>query len=589
MKINSYDHAKFYDTELRAIFSEWDRYLNKEMKLLISEKELFIGSVDGANDNTGTLKIRFKEDEVPRFNTPYFLAVVGPAAEGDPENWRFTYKEFTQSPKGYWNKKGSEVVVSNYLRNQDGSAFLELFIHDYRVYDYLKKQFVDNDIQAMVVIARVEPPLKYLMNLKSFVEENSDNDILNLDVSLNEDSWKPHTLDNEYDVTEKILGFSGNTHISSIQGPPGSGKSYYAAKVAQRYLDENKSVAVCALTNKALTELSSQPTLEASLEDGKVYKTSVSRAELMRYPNLQHAESFTTIQGKLLLTTYYKLSEHFKELASSPKRYDLLIIEEASQAFLATIAMFAEIAERVLIIGDHKQLPPVYIANEKKLFRINPNIKGVINGLQTFVLNNEEHTYRFIKTRRLTNESSDLTGIFYDNQLSSISPLNDKIQHSPDIEALFHANGGVSMAKLSKIGQNSLSEKEVVSKMARVANGILEYGDGYSVAMISSTVNMEKRMTSAMSIYKPDYSRLTISTVHKAQGMTADYTLLFMPLSNSDFELNLNLFNVATSRAKRGTLIITFTHISMVVGVAPEVMQFVNGASDVTSAFNRWS
>lgn len=582
--INQVNHIKFYDTEINTQLLEWESYLNKQMRILISEKVLFIGRVWAVSEKLGMITIRFRKNEIPRLNAPYFLGVVGNVPDKNPKNWRFTYKEFRESPGNYWhNKKGCEITALNYNRSEDNWVFLSVSISDRNLYDFLKRDCLEAGVQPLVIIAENDPPLNYLFNLKEFVESGSNNQILQSDISLKEENWKPKGLDNKEDVTDQILKIITKQEITAIQGPPGTGKSYYVAKISQRLLDQDKSVAACALTNKALIELSGQPPLETSMNAGKVFKTTLSKDELVRQPTLQFADTFIPTQGNLLLTTYYKLSEQVKGLASSPKRYDLLIIEEASQAFLATIAMFSDIADRILIIGDHKQLPPVVVTSQRILSKIDPNIDGVINGLETYMLNNEMHSYRFVKTRRLTNEASDLTGLFYDKKLSSISLLNGKIEQSPDIKNVFHNNGGVTIARLPKVGKNAVKQTDLLDGITKMASEILDFRKEDAVALISSTVNIEKSIASSMSKHNPDYSRLTISTVHKAQGLTVDYTIYFMPLTNANFELDPNLFNVATSRAKKGTLIVTYDHLSMLAGLASEVLQFIKGADDVTT------
>ena len=589
MFINPANHIKFFSSEIHTHLSEWENYLNKQMRVLISEKDLFIGRVWSISEDSGLVTIRFRKNEVPRLNTPYFLGVVGNDAEGNPKDWRFTYKEFRGPSKNYWHeKKGGEVSALNYKYSEDDWAFLSVSLSDLNLYEYLRRDCLEAGVQPLVIIADNDPPLNYLFNLKEFLEANSDNRILQSEVSLKEKNWKPKGLDNEYDITDELLEIVDQEKITAVQGPPGTGKSYIAAKISHRFLEQDKSVAVCAPTNKALMELSGQPPLEKSLKAGKIFKTTLSKDELVRQPTLQLVDSFTPSQGHLLLTTYYKLSDQVKELASSPKRYDLLIIEEASQAFLATIAMFSKVAERVLIIGDHKQLPPVFVTNKKIISKIDPNIDGVINGLETYMLNNEQQSYRFTKTRRLTKEASELTGLFYDKQLSSISPLNGQIEHCPDVKNVFHNNGGVTIARLSIVGQNSISQTEVLNGISELACKILDFRKKDKVALITSTVNFEKMMTSTMSKFRPDHTRLTISTVHKAQGLTADYVIYFMPLTDANFELDLNLFNVATSRAKKGTLIVSYSHLSMLVGLSSDVKAFLTNCYDVSDSFTDW-
>jgi hypothetical protein len=70
-------HIDFYNQEITTIRNEWKNYLNKEMRILISEKELFIGRIWSVEKASGLFVIRFKAKEVPRTNTPYFLGLVG--------------------------------------------------------------------------------------------------------------------------------------------------------------------------------------------------------------------------------------------------------------------------------------------------------------------------------------------------------------------------------------------------------------------------------------------------------------------------------------------------------------------------------
>jgi hypothetical protein len=50
-------------------------------------------------------------------------------------------------------------------------------------------------------------------------------------------------------------------------------------------------------------------------------------------------------------------------------------------------------------------------------------------------------------------------------------------------------------------------------------------------------------------------------------------------------ELNDNLFNVVTSRAKRGCFIISYRHLNLVEGISSDVNNFIKGCTDVTREF----
>jgi superfamily I DNA and/or RNA helicase len=475
----------------------------------------------------------------------------------------------------------------NYLKADGDWAYLLISISDTQLSDYLEKEFIQKDIQPLIVIAESDPPLQYLYNLKEFVESNQDDAIVNSDITINPENWKPIGLDNENDITNTLLDIIETKNTTIIQGPPGTGKSYYAAKIIQKYLINNQAIAVCALTNKALMEVLGQPALKESLKSGLIYKTSLSKDESKLEPLLKLTDGFTPKQGELLATTFYRLSDYYNNFSIDSKRFELLIIEEASQAFLATIAMFHKIANKVVIVGDHKQLPPVVQTNDKILGKIHPYIKSTINGLETFALNNNEISYRLTKTMRLTDEAATLTGHFYDNQLKSISPLNNKIKHPEFIENIFHLNGAVSIVKMDKAGKESISEDILLNKLIEIAKNLLYADENIKVSILVPTKNYEKLLTYKFSRVSTDFKRITISTVHKIQGLTSDYTFFYMPLTNLFSELNDNFFNVASSRAKRGCLIVTYNHLDLNVGISKELNLFLEGCKDVTESFTK--
>jgi AAA domain len=448
----------------------------------------------------------------------------------------------------------------------------------------LKKTFIDENKHPIVVVAESDPPIKYLINLRDFISENPDNEIINLDIDPIEENWKPINLHNEKDISDEILKLIENQPITIIQGPPGTGKSYLAAKLCSNYIKRNKTIAVAALANKALTEIATQDGLIDDLAKGKIFKTNISSRERKQYPTLKKVDEFLPKQGELLLTSYYKLSEYSKKFLEHGKRFDLIIIEEASQAFLATIALFSHFAEKILIIGDHKQLTPIVSLGEKELNRIHPKLTRVINGLETTTFNKPEISYRLTKTRRLTSKSAALTGIYYHNELESISSLNGKIVHQTSYQSLFDKEGGVSIAYLHAL-QIGFKENDLIKLIIDIAISLLGTERNESITICTSKVADEAKLFQAYNLVSHDFTNINISTVHRIQGVTTDYTIFYMPLDAPHMDLNDNLFNVASSRAKKGTLIITKKHISLMVGKSKEIEEFLKNCTVVTENF----
>ncbi|WP_177428223.1 AAA domain-containing protein [Candidatus Venteria ishoeyi] len=559
--------------------------MSKQMRFLVAEKELFIGRIWGIEDKSNCLILRFKVSHVPRINSLFFLGLVGPDSVGDPSSWEFTYRQFRESEKkDYWNKQGVEIQTVNYLSIDEKWAYILVNVAEHQFMDDMEQTYLYKGTHPLIVVAQSDPPFKYLLNLKEFIEHHPNNKILNYQIINELECWNPHVLDNANDVSTEMIEMIQQQKYTLIQGPPGTGKSYLAAQICDHFLANNKSVSVTALTNKALIEIAQQPALVDFLRGMKIYKTNITNEETRKLPWLLDYEDSLPSAGELLLTTYYKLSELYKKVSIENKRFDLLIIEEASQAFLPTIAMFSTIAHRILIVGDHKQLSPVVQTSDYKLKLINQDIHGVINGFETYAYNNEEISYRLTKTRRLTSDSANLTSVYYDNQLGSISEFDNQIIHQTKYNDLFHPNGGITVVELPK-AMAGFTKKQLYSIIAEVGLDLLESDKENNVAFLTSTVANEENIYQAYSSRSKKYKRVTISTIHKIQGLTCDYTLFYMPLESSHMDLDDNLFNVATSRAKKGTLIITFDYIDLLAGKSKEIQTFLNGCRNVTDIF----
>jgi hypothetical protein len=581
--ISREQHIAFYDLEIQTQLDDWRVYNRKRMNLLIKDKELFIGRCWEIAEESDSIIIRFKSKETPRLNWPYFFGIVGEDAIGSPNDWTFTFQEFIYSPdKNYYTRQGSDGEVINFYKSESEYIYFEVSFEDTSFFDLLKTNYLSQGKQPLVVVSKMYPTINYLTNLKDFVS-NSESELLNF--SSDEKSWTPIEIDNDSVDVNYFIDLINSNEILLVQGPPGTGKSYQAAAICDYFIKQNKSVAVCALTNKALIEIASQPGLISALNEGLVFKTNLRKDEEKLNPRIKSLNNFLPLQGNLLLTTYYCLSDFHKEILKETKRFDLLIIEEASQAFLATFAMFKELANHVMIIGDQKQLPPILTAKKEILLKINPKIDKVQLGFEAIIDKlNAKATYRLTKTRRLTFDSSDLTGLFYNNSLLSSSPLNGKIVHSLGLTSLFHPNGSVTIASLGIVGENHLNQTEIFERINKILKEIQTKDSEIKVAILVPTVYLEKLITQNVADKGLLNSKITISTIHRIQGITTDYTIYYMPLTDASIELEPKLFNVATSRAKRGTLIITKGTLLM-NKMNENVHLFLSRCNDVTSSF----
>ena len=581
MIIPNEKHIDFFNQQIKAQEDEWIRYANTSIKILVQEKKMFFGEIVGVQENQGNVILRFKHGQVPRMKQLYFLGFFGSEAPDDLKDYNFSFNTFRTSIKPrYYSGVKTEIFTINYWKTEGNWSYILVSGFEIALIDRIKSKFFDNNKPAKIVVAKKDPPVDYLIKLKEFVTDYPNDNILNLNLDISEDSWSPKNLDNSYSIDKKVISLIENNNTIIIQGPPGTGKTYLAAEICNYFTNKGNSVCVTALTNRALIEVAKKEGALQLLKNGKVFKTNLTSSEIKEVSNLKNYDEISPNRGELLLATYYKLAQHQSHLIKESKRFDLIIIEEASQAFLATLAMFSNIASKLLIIGDHKQLSPIVLATEKAK-EIFPKIMAVANGLETFTFNNNPISFRLTKTRRLTSDAAKLTGLFYNNNLKSISDIEGKTAFKSKFSNLFHQNGGITIAKLPD-SKKGFSDKDIYQIIATIATDIMKIKDT-EIAVLSPYIDTESSLYEAYINESKDFKNITISTIQKIQGLTSDFTIVYLPLWG--YDLDENLFNVATSRAKQGTLIITFNNITFSENATTETMTFIESCKDVSNEF----
>jgi superfamily I DNA and/or RNA helicase len=178
---------------------------------------------------------------------------------------------------------------------------------------------------------------------------------------------------------------------------------------------------VTALTNRALVELAEKDFLTPALDKGMVFKSSLS-ADEQRNRKLQGIQSFKSLSEQrppLLLASYYVMSQ-IATSSMSGEHFDYIIIEEASQAFLSTIAIAKKLGKKCIIIGDIKQLEPIF---RKEFPPDDPdNFHYMVCGLKAVSYYfPDSNQYILTDSYRLNERSAQATNSFYNDVLVSKS------------------------------------------------------------------------------------------------------------------------------------------------------------------------
>ncbi|WP_071394600.1 DEAD/DEAH box helicase [Bacillus tuaregi] len=224
-------------------------------------------------------------------------------------------------------------------------------------------------------------------------------------------------------VHELILRSKYNP-ITFVWGPPGTGKTYTLARVAANKYFKEKKVLVLAHSNQAvdvlMTEISSFVEKKGRFKEGDMIRYGsqlsvsverqwtihINQLIMKRQPKLAEekmrlleerkilkkdlSSSFSHRDSEQLLQIENKLASilekiHQKELqflkeadiigttlakaAGDPaiyeKEFDIVLVDEASMAYVPQVAFASSLGKRVIVCGDFKQLPPIASSNHK--------------------------------------------------------------------------------------------------------------------------------------------------------------------------------------------------------------------------------
>ncbi|CAN0435609.1 unnamed protein product, partial [Laminaria digitata] len=166
-----------------------------------------------------------------------------------------------------------------------------------------------------------------------------------------------------------------------IQGPPGTGKTTAIAHIVRELALRGERVLVCAQTNTAVDTILSKvwdagvraflrvgppsrspglaTTLTMSGADANLYFTRTLAEQTTSLEELGRAISTCPVLGS---TTYATISDptfEFLDRQVGAPPFDVVIVDEASQLTEPMTLAAINLAKRFVLVGDHRQLPPI--------------------------------------------------------------------------------------------------------------------------------------------------------------------------------------------------------------------------------------
>lgn len=574
------NYKSFFADQVKEAIDEQQKINRSQMRNLLKTGELSLAYVDSIQHETGMIILKCPRRMAPRLKVQKGVCIIKKGAKqalGEHVNeWTCRWEEFVDNKE--FHSPGSDMTPMYYVHTGDPNYdYVACTGFSFKLYDILSKALADGKNLSLIV-HNPFPPVEYFRNLANYMDVFSLNEELNLEPSIDYEEWTPEELafdeEKPTGISDTIIETLTYEHCCIVQGPPGTGKSYTIASVISSYLDAGKTVCVTTMANKGLIELIKQKPLQKYVKEGRVSKTNLSVDERKQVSGLKAASADLQVPGgEMLCATNYQLSSVYSEkkmtLYGLPQ-YDLVVIEEASQAFLTTIVAFKQLGVDCMIVGDPMQLPPIVKLNNPQYNSW--NVSTQVEGLKTMALGSKIKSFRIVTTFRLTSRSAALTKCFYGNRFVSVK--KEYLDFTDANSPLFPSEGGV-LYHCTYDARNGVYSDKADVIIRNVLETMEKHYPTRSLAIITpfrdSVKELQKRFcTSDIEL------DITIETIDRIQGMTVDYAVLYVPGRNPGFALEDRRFNVATSRSLSTTLIISDIPLNEFHTVSPTVIQFVD-------------
>lgn len=576
------NYKSFFADQVKEAIDEQRKINRSQMRNLFKTGELSLAYVDSIQHETGMIILKCPRRMAPRLKVLKGVCIIKKGAKqalGEHvTEWICRWEEFVDNKD--FHSPGSDMTPMYYVHTGDSNYdYVACSGFSIKLYDILSKALADGKSLSLIV-HNPFPPVEYFRNLANYMDAFSSNEELNLEPTIDYEEWTPEELafdeQKPTGISDTIIYTLANEHYCIVQGPPGTGKSYTIASVISSYLDAGKTVCVTTMANKGLIELIKQKPLQKYVKGGRISKTNLSIDERKQVSGVKAASADLQVPGgEMLCATNYQLSSVYSEkkmtLYGLPK-YDLIVIEEASQAFLTAIVAFKQLGVDCLIVGDPMQLPPIVRLNNPQYNSW--NVATQVEGLKTLALGSQIKSYRIVTTFRLTSRSAALTKYFYGNRFVSVK--NEYLDFSDANSPLFPSEGGVLYHCTFDTRNGVYSDKANVV-ICNVIDTMAKYYPTRSLAIITPFRDSVKELQKRFSTNEKELD-ITIETIDRIQGMTVDYAVLYIPGRNPGFALEDRRFNVATSRSLSTTLIISDIPLNEFHTVSPTVIHFIDNS-----------
>lgn len=345
--------------------------------------------------------------------------------------------------------------------------------------------------------------------------------------------------------------------VSLIHGPPGTGKTRTLVELIRALVADGNRVLACAHSNQAIDNLiigssSLGDTDENSLHyDGLRDDISISRVGSGSRNDLVKANygNINPLNADVVASTMSG-AEKF-----STDSFDVAVVDEASQASIASTLIPFNAAKKTILAGDHKQLPP-YAANEMEQGEME------ISLFEHLIERYGDKIRTMLQKQYRMNDqiSAFPSKQFYDGMLESAEPNHGWTFNGLEPVLAFNCDS-VEEQTTGKSYKNTVEATVVADQV----DALLAFGaEPSEIGVITAYAGQISTIEGALDGIDGDTRNVKVDTIDSFQGSEREIILVSFVRSNEEGhtgflslpEEGQRRLNVALTRAKKRLVLI---------------------------------
>ncbi|NRQ50410.1 TM0106 family RecB-like putative nuclease [Aeromicrobium stalagmiti] len=373
----------------------------------------------------------------------------------------------------------------------------------------------------------------------------------------------------------------------AVQGPPGTGKTYVGSRVIKHLVDTGWRVGVVAQSH-AVVENFLSGAVDAGLSPALIAKPRSPKDAPWSDLNGDKLQGFIeqSTSGCLVGGTAWTFSSR---KTVGLEQLDLIVVDEAGQFSLANTLAVSTAAQRMLLLGDPRQLPQVSQGTHPEPVDMSA-LEWIADGHETLPA---DRGYFLDRTWRMHSAlTASVSRLSYAGRLLSAVEVTDARE-------LSGVEPGVHVVTVDHVGNDVQSIEEAQTVVSLVA--ALQAGT-WRASSLDQSRNMTPADVLVVAPYNAQgallrreldaagFSETRVGTVDKFQGQEAPVVIVSMTASSAEdvprgmeFLLNRNRLNVAISRGQWAAYVVRSASLTDYLPVTPLGLEEIGGLIGLVS------